>query len=115
MYLMTWPPVKAWTSLIPVDGQVYFVALNYGCELLNKWVLLMSVLDSNVVIKVSWSQLLDGSKWKSGWDEINFVEPSKLVNTKSNIKTPKFSHPSIDSGLTIPISKNTIRPWFDDD
>ena len=113
MYLMTWPPVKAWTSFTPVDGQVYFVALNYGCELLNKWVLLMSVLDSNVVIKVSWSQLLDGSKWKSGWDEINCVESCKLVNDKRDVETLSFSYPSTDSGLTIPITKKTIRPWFD--
>ena len=27
--------------------------------MLNRWVILMSVLDSNVVVKVSWSQLVD--------------------------------------------------------
>ena len=71
---MIWPPVKAWTSKIPIDGKVHFVALNYSSELQNKWVILMSVLDSNVVLKVSWSQLLDASKWESGWDEMNYVK-----------------------------------------
>jgi len=110
---MIWPPLKAWTSKSPIDGQVHFVAINYGGELLNRWVLFMSVLDSNLVVKVSWSQLFDLSNWEPGWDEISYIKSSKLVNNKSNIETIEFSYPSIDSGLTIPISEHTIRPWFD--
>ncbi|AIQ96820.1 TIGR02450 family Trp-rich protein [Prochlorococcus sp. MIT 0801] len=110
---MIWPPVKAWTSKINLNGQLHFVAINYGGELLKRWVLLMSVLDSTVVVKVPWSQLVDLSKWEAGWDEINHRVSSKLVNNKSDIKTTNFSLPSIDSGLTIPISKKTIRPWFE--
>tara|TARA_B100000965_G_scaffold353794_1_gene329906 strand:+ start:142 stop:480 length:339 start_codon:yes stop_codon:yes gene_type:complete len=109
---MIWPPVKAWTSKINLNGQLHFVAINYGGELLKRWVLLMSVLDSTVVVKVSWSQLVDLSKWEAGWDEINHRESSELVNNKSDIITTNFSHPSVDSGLTIPISEKTIRPWF---
>ena len=33
-------------------------------------------------------------------------------NNKSEVKTTGFSHPSNDSGLTIPISEKNIRPWF---
>ena len=40
---MIWPPVKAWTSKVSIDGQVHFVAINYGGKLLNRWVVLMSV------------------------------------------------------------------------
>ena len=109
---MIWPPVKAWTSKEIIAGHVYFVAINYGCESLKKWVVLMSVLDSNVVIKVSWSQLDDSSRWQSGWGKINHVESSILFDNKVDVKTTEFSHPSIDSGLTIPICKNKIRPWF---
>ena len=109
---MNWPPVKAWTSKISLNGQIYFVAINYGGEFLKRWVILMSVLDSNVVVKVPWSQLVDLSKWEAGWDEINYREPCELVNNKSDVETTNFSHPSIDSGLTIPISEKTIRPWF---
>ena len=111
---MNWPPVKAWTSKNNINGQLHFVAINYGGELLKRWVLLMSVLDSNVVVKVPWSQLVDLSKWEAGWNEINHRVSAILENNKSDVKTTKLSHPSIDSGLTIPISKKTIRPWFEE-
>ena len=110
---MSWPPVKAWTSKACIDGQVHFVAINYGGDLLDRWVVLMSVVDSNVVIKVSWSELVNLSNWDTGWDERNNFELSKLTNNKTDVKTIDFSHPSADSGLTIPIHENTIRPWFD--
>ena len=110
---MIWPPVKAWTSKASLNGQIHFVAINYGGKLLSRWVVLMSVLDSNVVVKVPWSQLVDLSNWEPGWHGRNYMKSSKLVNIRSDAKTTDFSHPSIDSGLTVPISKNTIRPWFD--
>ena len=110
---MIWPPVKAWTSKLPIDGQVHFVAINYGGESPKEWVVLMSVLDSSVVLKVSWSKLIDSSNWKSGWDEITHLEYSKLDNNISKFTTTDFSCPSLDSGLTMPIDKNAIRPWFD--
>ena len=108
---MIWPPVKAWTTKIPIEGHVHFVAINYGGELLEKWVILMSVINSRVVVKVSWSQLVDPSIWESGWNEIN--EFTKSVNNKSYFKISKCSHTSSDSGLTIPITKNNIRPWYE--
>jgi len=109
---MTWPPVKAWTSKVQIHGQVHFVAINYGGELLNRWVILMSVIDSSVIVKVLWSQLVDLSDWEDGWHEIKRIETSKSVENKIDSKTTNSSHPSADSGLTIPISKNIIRPWF---
>ena len=109
---MIWPPVKAWTSKAYINGQIHFVAINYGGELLRRWVVLMSVLDSNVVVKVPWSQLVDLSNWQPGWDEKSYIQSSKLFKNESDVKATDFSYPSIDSGLTIPISGNTIRPWF---
>ena len=112
---MIWPPVKAWSSKSCIEGQVHFVSINYGGELLKEWVVLMSVLDSSVVIKISWSELINSANWESGWDKKNHVESSQLVENKSDLQFTNFSHPSIDSGLTIPITKNTIRPWFEND
>ena len=109
---MIWPPVKAWTSKVCINGQVHFVAINYGGEMLKRWVIMMSVLDSSVVVKVSWSKLVDSLNWESGWDKTNHVESYKLVSNKAIDKISDFSHPSSDSGLTIPICKNNIRPWF---
>ena len=110
---MIWPPVKAWTSKVYINGQVHFVAINYGGELLNRWVVLMSVLDSSVVVKVSWSKLVDLSSWEAGWDERKLIDSSEIVCNKSVEETAEFYPLSIDSGLTIPISQNIVRPWFD--
>ncbi len=110
---MIWPPVKAWTSKVYINGQFHFVAINYGGELFNRWVVLMSVIDSNVVVKVSWSQLVDLSNWEAGWEERNLIDSSEIACNKSIEESSDFSPLSIDSGLTIPISENTIRPWFD--
>ena len=109
---MIWPPVKAWTSKFKINDQVYFVAINYGGTLLNRWVILMSVMDSNIMIKVTWSKLIDSSYWESGWNEPNFNQTNNLIINNSDEKIIELAYPSIDSGLTIPISKNTIRPWF---
>ncbi len=110
---MIWPPAKAWTSKSCIDEQFYFVAINYGGKLLNRWVILMSVLDSSVVVKVTWSQLVDSSCWECGWVEIKHIKSYKFVKINGYVRVAEFSHLSNDSGLTIPISKNKIRPWFD--
>ena len=109
---MVWPPPKAWTSKCSIEGQFHFVAINYGGELLERWIILMSVLDSNVMVKVSCLQLDDSRKWVCGWDEDNYSDSSKLITNKPTMKIDKYVHPSFDSGLTIPITDNDIRPWF---
>ena len=111
---MNWPPVKAWTSKCHIDGNLHFVAINYGGKLLDRWVVLMSVLDSSIVVKVSWSQLVDPSKWKCGWDETVYLNSTEIVNNNREEITNISRYPSNDSGLTIPITKNNIRSWFGD-
>ena len=109
---MIWPPVKAWTSKTCIDGNYHFVAINYGGELHKKWIILMSVIDSSVVVKVSWSQLVDSSEWVPGWDDKNNIAPNKSSNA-ADVKKIDFTYPSIDSGLTIPITVDIVRPWFE--
>ena len=109
---MDWPPVKAWTSKFLIEGQVHFVAINYGGKLQKKWVVLMSVLDSDVVVKVYWHQLNDRAAWECGWNESNYSDLLKLDYEKYKLKELRLEKVSTDSGLTIPITKNTIRPWF---
>ena len=110
---MIWPPVKAWTSKVDIERKHHFVAINYGGESHEKWIILMSVLDSKVVVKVSWSQLIDSSQWVPGWnDDEKNIAPSKSSNA-AEVKTIDFIHPSIDSGLTIPITLDIVRPWFE--
>ena len=118
---MIWPPLKAWTSKLEIDGQRHFVAINYWQEKEERWVALLSVLDSNVLIQVSWSNLQDKSKWSCGWDEANVLDyesnnnESEISNNKNEINVLSSAYISLDSGLTIPISKKRIRPWFLDD
>ena len=73
----------------------------------------MAVIDSSVVVKVLWSQLVDSSKWKAGWEEKKYEESYEEFHSEGDNKNIEFTHPSHDSGLTIPISENSIRPWFD--
>ena len=109
---MNWPPVKAWTSKLYIEGQLHFVAINYGGELSTRWVIMMSVLDSSVVVKVSFLELIDPGNWESGWVDVNYLNFSELGDNKVESRTTINSYLSIDSGLTIPITKNFIRPWF---
>ena len=109
---MMWPPIKAWTSKSYINGQLHFIAINYGGKLQKRWVILMSVIDSSLVIKVSWSQLVNPSNWECGRADKNLPISPKVVNNKYKIINTNFTHASVDSGLTIPITKNIIRPWF---
>ena len=108
---MIWPPLKAWTSKINIDGQVHFVAINYGGELLDRWVLMMSVIDSSLVVNVSWSELVHSSNWECGWKENQYLESGNLASSKRKKIPGKCILPSSDSGLTIPITEGLIRPW----
>tara|TARA_B100001250_G_scaffold391464_1_gene392340 strand:+ start:497 stop:835 length:339 start_codon:yes stop_codon:yes gene_type:complete len=109
---MIWPPVKAWTSKSNIQGHRHFVAINYGGKFLERWVIMISVLDSSVAVKVSWTQLVDPTVWECGWDGNNQSDSSKLVKSKHEIRTNICTRPSDDSGLTLPITQNIIRPWF---
>ena len=62
---MIWPPVKAWPSKRYIENQAHFVAIDYGGALKNRWVVLMSVLDASVVVKVAWSELIASFYWES--------------------------------------------------
>jgi len=109
---MIWPPVKAWTSILTVEGQRHFVAIDYGGKLNKKWIVFMSVIDSSVVVKIFWSQFIDPSQWLPGWIEAKSIDSSRGVNV-DNLKNIDYVYPSIDSGLTIPITVDKVRPWFD--
>ena len=110
---MFWPPLKAWTSKSQIHGLRHFVAINYGGEFSDRWIILTSVLDGSVSIKISCSDLQDPSKWIEGWEENDFSDAP--VALEKQFDNNLCTHPSEDSGLSIPISKKNIRPWFRSD
>mgnify|MGYP001476491685 CR=1 FL=1 len=111
---MIWPPLKAWTSLKPINGHSHFVAINYGGDRSNRWVILLSVIDGNCLIKVSWLELKNKSLWTHGWNENKILVSSDLLNNKIENNIDCCNSPSSDSGLTIPLFDGEIRPWFKD-
>ena len=110
---MIWPPVKAWTRKYPIKGKKHFVAINYGGNTSNRWVVLVSVIDARIAIKVPWSQLENKCKWIQGWEENNYNNSSVSDNKQIKVINCNSINPSIDSGLTVPITKGMIRPWFE--
>ena len=111
---MFWPPSKAWTSKKLVNGLRHFVAINYGGQKEERWVVLVSVLDGKIVFVIPWSEMQNTSKWVSGWQEINTDNYSIEEAENQLTKNDRFVclHPSQDSGLTIPLSDSESRPWY---
>ena len=82
---MIWPPLKAWTSKFSIDGNFHFVAINYGGQGIERWVVLMSVIDGSMLVKVPWSKLVNPSKCKCVLDENNYYISSELVEYKYKV------------------------------
>ena len=108
---MRWPPNKAWTSCYEIRGLRHFVAINYGGKLGGRWVLMVSVLDGNVRVKVGWDDITNTDKWKSGWLRIAHQESISAEDSSSleNI----CLHASDDSGLLAGLGSQEVRPWED--
>ena len=114
---MKWPPVKSWTKSENIKEYRYFVAINYGGEQEKRWINLVSVLNSEIRLRVTWEELNNNSLWTAGWNEFNEKENNELVvlNEKdiefSQIDESICLHPSKDSGLDLPPSSNSVREW----
>ncbi len=110
--VMHWPPLKAWTSKSQICGSRHFVAINYGGEIIDRWIHMTSVLDGSISMKISCSDLQDPSKWIEGWEANDFLETPVAFVKQCDINLCHSMQPSDDSGLSIPIFKKEIRPWF---
>ena len=115
---MKWPPNKSWTSAFLRQGFRHFVAINYGGKGKERWVSLVSVLDSKSRLLVPWTEMKDNSKWISGWLTLSREEANPSSNQRidsileCNTNVQKVCiHPSQDSGLLIPSQNSSIRPW----
>ena len=114
--MIDWPPVKAWTSIQEIKGYRHFVAINYGEQNDFLWANLVSVIDGDLILRVSFEILNDSSIWLPGWhDFICDDEHTKQIKIElDDACTFQNSclHPSHDSGFTFACEKDQVRPWF---
>ena len=118
---MRWPPNKAWTSSSLRQGYRHFVAINYGGKGKDRWVILVSELDGNIRLKVLWDEMKDPANWITGWlqlpkdQSIDISEEKSIIEAEEIFSLGACLHPSEDSGLRIPSSIHSIRPWFQEE
>ncbi|QNI84730.1 tryptophan-rich conserved hypothetical protein CHP02450 [Synechococcus sp. PROS-7-1] len=67
---MSWKAAQAWTSRTPREGRRHFRLVLQGGRGAERWVELCSVLNPEVRLRLSWSELRDRSRWDSGWQPI---------------------------------------------
>ncbi len=114
--MLNWPPIKAWTSLYPIKGSIYFVAINYGGEEENRWVNLVCVVDGSLFFRVLFEDLNNIEFWLPGWQETvreNYLKEKYPAHISKSIDFNNVClHPSDDSGLLISSDRIDCRPWF---
>ena len=75
-----------WTSKKPINGLRHFVLVNKTKEKGNMVFLIVSVLDSEINLKVTYKELLYSGNWYKGWITLPKHESitDKYCNNKSN-------------------------------
>ena len=56
-----------WTSIKPINGLRHFVLVNETKEKGNIIFLMVSVLDSEINLRVSYEELINSGNWYEGW------------------------------------------------
>ena len=59
-----------WTSNKPINGLRHFVLVNEAKEKENIIFLMVSVIDSEINLKITYEELINSGNWYKGW--INF-------------------------------------------
>ena len=77
-----------WTSNKPINGLRHFVLVNEMKEKANIIFLMVSVLDSDINLKVTYEELIKSGNWCKGW--IDFPKHESITEEyriyKSSIK-----------------------------
>tara|TARA_Y100000813_G_C24134246_1_gene339111 strand:+ start:170 stop:469 length:300 start_codon:yes stop_codon:yes gene_type:complete len=71
-----------WTSNIPINGLRHFVLVNQTKERAQTVFLMVSVLDSEVNMKISYEELVNSGNWQKGWLDL----PREKVITEDYLK-----------------------------
>ena len=63
-----------WTSNKPINGLRHFVLVNETKEKGNVIFLMVSVLDSEIYLKITHEELINSENWNKGWSNIPKIE-----------------------------------------
>ena len=77
-----------WTSNKPIKGLRHFVLVNETKEKENIIFLIVSVLDSEINLKISYEELMNSGNWHKGWINLPKLKSitEEYVNYKSSNK-----------------------------
>jgi len=77
-----------WTSNKPINGLRHFVLINEIKEKGNIFFLMVSVLDSEINLKISYEELISSGNWYKGWISLPKTQSitEEYVNYKSRNK-----------------------------
>nr|WP_075486344.1 TIGR02450 family Trp-rich protein [Prochlorococcus marinus] len=73
-----------WTSNKPINGLRHFVMVNKIKEKENLIFFMVSVLDSEINLKISYEELINSGNWLKGW--INLPKPESVTEEYGNYK-----------------------------
>ena len=74
-----------WTSNKPINGLRHFVLINETKEKGNLIFLMVSVLDSEINLKITYEELINSGNWVKGW--INLPKLESITEQYGNFKS----------------------------
>ncbi len=81
-----------WTSKKPINGLRHFVLVNKTKEKGKNFFLMVSVLDCEINLKITYKDLLNSGNWERGWLNLNKTDSItkdyvrfKFLNQKKGI------------------------------
>ena len=95
-----------WTSKKPINGLRHFVLVNETKEKGNMIFLMVSVLDSEINLKITFEELIISGNWHKGWINLPKLESitEEYVNYKSRNKKEVIDEIFVDDDSTFNIS-----------
>ena len=76
-----------WTSIKPINGLRHFVLVNMNKEKGKIIFLMVSVLDSEINLRVTYDELKNSRNWYEGW--INLPKLQSITEEYSDYKSSK--------------------------
>ena len=76
-----------WTSIKPINGLRHFVLVNETKEKGNIIFLMVSVLDSEINLRITYEELINSGNWYKGW--INLPKLQSITKEYVKYKSSK--------------------------